>query len=812
MLWSRWSLRRVTYERIIPEDHAFSGEPIAVTLRITNRKPLPLAWIEAHDCFPESIVPSADGFMRSAQQGLLAFSWRTSAAGYQRVSRAVELRAPERGMYEIGPAVTRSGDPFGLFDEQREEPRRSRVIVYPRTVPLAELGLPSRRPYGEQPRGLPVFEDPARAAGIRDYTPGDSLRRIDWNATARLGRLQSRVYDPTSSQHLLLCVNTQTIEPAWAGYVHDLLERAITVAASLARDAYDRRYAVGLLANASVPDADRSIRIAPGRRPEQFIRMLEALALVTPFVLEPLAAQLDREEHRLTAGTTVVVVTALMPAGLAASLQRLRRRGHPVAVLSTSGDTWTELLGDIVVRDVSRVERDLAQGGGNMTVRRVRLPLALLVDVLGAYAIASVAVQVLSGANGPGPSLLAVAAVAGGSFALARLLREMDLDETAMRNAGAVASLVALYTILHFEYAPSSAPWDFGWLRTLIAAPNEFSGGAAHVFAGVIVLTVLWLRGVMRGGETLDARAVFGSGTVGLAAVALAAATLPTTRGPDVFGALALFYVVAFLAVLALYQAPDADVPVRAFAARWSAAVAGLIGGALALTVVAAAIDPAAFGVLAPIGAPLLLVIETVARYTLGPIIGGIAWVIDAIIPAPHAVKPPDVPHAPTANNDQQGTPLWFRIVAYVMAGGFLAVVAASLVAGLWLAFRRYSRSREDTGERRDNVERESGEGDGIGALLGSLLWRPRRPRDDRSPVEIRRLYHEMLEQAARGGVERPDAATASQFAPRLDAHFASDAPSAISDAFAASRYGLVTFSDDDVRALRDRWRSVIQP
>jgi hypothetical protein len=78
----------------------------------------------------------------------------------------------------------------------------------------------------------------------------------------------------------------------------------------------------------------------------------------------------------------------------------------------------------------------------------------------------------------------------------------------------------------------------------------------------------------------------------------------------------------------------------------------------------------------------------------------------------------------------------------------------------LWLAFRRFSRSREDTGERRDDVEREPGEGDGIGALLSSLLRRPRRQRGDRPSVAVRQLYHEMLDQAARDGVERPDAAT----------------------------------------------------
>ncbi len=105
-----------------------------------------------------------------------------------------------------------------------------------------------------------------------------------------------------------------------------------------------------------MPDADRAIRIAPGQRAEQFIRVLEALGVVTPFVLEPLAAMLDREEHRLSIGTTIVVVTATMPEALAATLLRLRSRGQQVLVLSTSGETWPELLEAVPVHDVSHVE------------------------------------------------------------------------------------------------------------------------------------------------------------------------------------------------------------------------------------------------------------------------------------------------------------------------------------------------------------------------------------------------------------------------------------------------------------------------
>jgi uncharacterized protein (DUF58 family) len=366
MLWARYALRRVTYQRNLPEDHAFAGETVGVTLRVTNRKPLPLPWIEIHEQFPETLIAASGDGPDDAESGFrrlgagVSLTWRTSVGAHERVSRDVELQCPARGVYELGPAVLRAGDAFGLYVDERAETSRARVIVYPRIVDLPDLALPSRRPFGERRGELRVFKDPSRIAGVRDYNPGDELRRIDWNATARLGKLQSRTYEPTSSLHLYLALNTQTLTPAWSGYIANLLERSIEVAASIARDAYDSRYAVGLLANSSFPDADHAIRIAPGRRPEQFIRVLEALAVVTPFVLCPLSAMLDREEHRLSAGTTLAVVTAIMPDDLAATLLRLRRRGHQVLVLSTSGKMWPQLLAGLQVLDVAGADAEFA--------------------------------------------------------------------------------------------------------------------------------------------------------------------------------------------------------------------------------------------------------------------------------------------------------------------------------------------------------------------------------------------------------------------------------------------------------------------
>jgi uncharacterized protein (DUF58 family) len=225
--------------------------------------------------------------------------------------------------------------------------------VYPRIVNLDEQVLPSRRPFGEVAGGLRIFEDPSRIAGLRDYEPGDSFRRVDWNATARAGTLQSRVYDPTSSHHLLICLNTATLTPSWAGFIPELFEGSITIAASLALQAQDQRYALGLLASSSVLEGDQAIRIPPGRRPEQLIRVLEALATITPYVLEPLSKLLDREEHTMSVGTTLAIVTPIMPEDLVLTLQRLRKRGYRLVVFSPSGNRWGAELDGIEVRHLT---------------------------------------------------------------------------------------------------------------------------------------------------------------------------------------------------------------------------------------------------------------------------------------------------------------------------------------------------------------------------------------------------------------------------------------------------------------------------
>ena len=227
------------------------------------------------------------------------------------------------------------------------------LIVYPRTYDLDDLGLQSARPFGERRGGPRIFPDPVRVVGVRDYVPGDPLKQIDWAATARAGRLQSRLYEPSRAHAVVVALDVTTLEHTWEGTDPVLLERAVTVAASVARDAFEQKAAVGLITNGALPEGDRAIRLGAGRRPDQLARVLEALAGVNPFAMARLADELEQPGQALSLGATLVVVAAQMPAELAATLQRLRAEGHTIHVVKTSDRVWTQSIEPIPVTDIS---------------------------------------------------------------------------------------------------------------------------------------------------------------------------------------------------------------------------------------------------------------------------------------------------------------------------------------------------------------------------------------------------------------------------------------------------------------------------
>jgi len=332
--WNRTSLNKVAYERTFGERRAFPGEVVDLSLRVVNQKLLPLGWLQVEDRWSMALPPE-DGTLFPSPTGYEGY-FRSAFAvrWFERVNRRYRIRCTRRGFYPFGPARLKSGDVFGLFFRERTEAHLDWLIVYPQVLPLETLGFPPKEPLGEVKATWRIFEDPSRAVGVRDHQPQDSFRHVHWKATARRQDLQVKVYEPTTSQHLVIFLNVATFLKHWQGIDPGLLERAISVAASIARYGVEERYLLGLIANGSIPHSDQPIKVLPSRRPDQLARVLEALAAVTSFATASIESLLMTESPRLPWGSTLVVVTAIVTEDLLAALLRLHDVGRRLVLVS----------------------------------------------------------------------------------------------------------------------------------------------------------------------------------------------------------------------------------------------------------------------------------------------------------------------------------------------------------------------------------------------------------------------------------------------------------------------------------------------
>ena len=124
--------------------------------------------------------------------------------------------------------------------------------MYPRIIALAKLGLPSRLPFGTVTAARPLFMDPARPVGIREYRAGDTLRQIHWKATAHSGALSVKTFEPAISLDTAILLDLHRGDYDRSGWL-DRTEWAIEVAASAASHLIDHRQAVGLATNGVDP-------------------------------------------------------------------------------------------------------------------------------------------------------------------------------------------------------------------------------------------------------------------------------------------------------------------------------------------------------------------------------------------------------------------------------------------------------------------------------------------------------------------------------------------------------------------------------
>ena len=354
-MWDHYAFRSVNHSRSISRKRAFIGDTVEYSISLDNDKVLPLIWVEIHDTFPDGLeltgaVVRGTG-LESDRQHIIT----TSLLPFQKATWKYSLTCSERGYHRIGPVRLRTGDIFGFSSAETRYAQFDHILVFPRILDLEGLLFPPERPMGDV-RGLkPLYYDTNRVVGQRDYRPRDPLKHIDWKATARARRLQTKVFEPVVSLNILIVMNGSTREHTWQGSNSRLFERTVTLAASTASLADSRGYTYGVLSNAVARYTGKWINVPMGASPSQLSLSLEALAMAAPYVVAPLAEVLNAERHSLPAGTTILLVTPSLGDSLLRDIAGIQDHGSRVMVLY-SGDGLPEReLNDVPVISMTSI-------------------------------------------------------------------------------------------------------------------------------------------------------------------------------------------------------------------------------------------------------------------------------------------------------------------------------------------------------------------------------------------------------------------------------------------------------------------------
>jgi uncharacterized protein (DUF58 family) len=357
-LWTRWALARVSYERGLSQPMAFPDDEVELTIKVTNRKLLPLASLQFFDRLPAALAINA-GVIYSGSRHAQLLQRRTSLRWYESVVWRYTLRPKARGAYRIGPVQLTRGDPFGLSSTEKELEIFSSLLVYPRLVSLPELGMPTRNPIGDT-RAPSLLRDPMRTIGVRDYAPSDPLKDVHWAATARTGSLQTRVYEPTTSRTLAIFLDLDTFEFYYQGMDPELVEHMISAAATLTRTGLDEGYAVGFYANSAPAEHEHMARLPASRSPAQLGQIMETLARLTAYSITTIGRLLTLTAGELNPGTTILLIGAVNSDATKAALLRMRELGYRVVWLYM-GDGETPQVPGITICHSPRQARAAAE-------------------------------------------------------------------------------------------------------------------------------------------------------------------------------------------------------------------------------------------------------------------------------------------------------------------------------------------------------------------------------------------------------------------------------------------------------------------
>ena len=308
--------------------------PVKVTVRIAGDR-LPRGW-RIEDDLPATFVPEPSYLPTSS----------AVAGGTAAITVPYAVRPKERGRYTLSTVFVRLLGSYGLWQRQAHLPCEQDIRVLPDLSGVRgmlasmqrSLILDGKRVYRRSMTGTDF-------QGIREYTPDDDSRAINWSATARTLSTKVNLYQPERGKIVTLLIDCgRLMGVELEGQTK--LDRSLEAALTLAAVALQRGDQVAALTFSG----RLTSYVPPGKGMAHLQTIIDAVYDVKSDAAESNYAQALSHIARVQKKRSLLVLftdmeNALFESELAPYLIRLRR-SHPVLMLTLQDpvlDEWSRI-------------------------------------------------------------------------------------------------------------------------------------------------------------------------------------------------------------------------------------------------------------------------------------------------------------------------------------------------------------------------------------------------------------------------------------------------------------------------------------
>ena len=237
---------------------------------------------------------------------------------YKRVTRSIEVIGTKRGYYRIDEIGLVATDILFMGRFTKSVSNRTGLYVYPSRSEFMQLPEMFCRMYGEYLQKRQMQEDSMEFMGIRDYVQVDSMKKINWKASARTGSLKVNQYHDSSSQRLTIFLN---VSQSGVLRYYDLIEESIRICRNFLEEFVQKGIPVRIISNGVDIVTGQELFIREGAGLSHIDTCLKELAKMDILASSRSMAEVIREQNaKRTNGTLEGEVSLLISAEQSADL------------------------------------------------------------------------------------------------------------------------------------------------------------------------------------------------------------------------------------------------------------------------------------------------------------------------------------------------------------------------------------------------------------------------------------------------------------------------------------------------------------